>query len=481
MKTNTHFFRKQNSNFLKQFQSTSYSSVSSIYVADTCYIVSSIALVDYVDQRALKMYVADTRYIVSSILAVSQRFHHFVMKSDTSHIFDHDEQGDEDNWHRVMHSIIASSKMNRVDCFHQWLVGFTEGDGCFFIDQQKTKKAGHFTWNLGFKIALSKYNIRGLVYIKKKLKTGHISDDGKHMVQYRIRDRKILATVLFPIFDKNPMLSSKFYDYQLVRRAFDILENKETSSQEKDQLLIELLQKEKQDKLKKRISPLWFSHLSKSRVEELQKADWYGVTHQEVLPIISPWWLSGFIEADGSFYITKKEKNRFCHGFALTQKDPQLLHTIRAFLHITAKVRCRTNSMLCQPDWLTPSSMGPSRSDATPLKMASIISFHDPSVLKIRSSLRDASVSSIALVDYVDQRTSQMKEKSEKKSFPFYILDTTNRRVLKRVQKICHKKLFTSKSLEFSLWKRSFQWKSNDPRLKKTQQIMRKIRGSSHF
>ena len=46
-------------------------------------------------------------------------------------------------------------------------------------------------------------------------------------------------------------------------------------------------------------------------------------------------WLIGFIEAEGSFYLTKKDENRIVHGFGLTQKlDKIVLQGIGLMLHI---------------------------------------------------------------------------------------------------------------------------------------------------
>jgi hypothetical protein len=54
-------------------------------------------------------------------------------------------------------------------------------------------------------------------------------------------------------------------------------------------------------------------------------------------------WLIGFIEAEGSFYLTNKTKDRIVHGFGLTQKlDPIVLYTINYILNINSKVRYRS-------------------------------------------------------------------------------------------------------------------------------------------
>jgi hypothetical protein len=50
-------------------------------------------------------------------------------------------------------------------------------------------------------------------------------------------------------------------------------------------------------------------------------------------------WILGFTEAEGSFYLTKKEENRIVHGYGWVQKkEKELLNSIRARFSIKAKV-----------------------------------------------------------------------------------------------------------------------------------------------
>lgn len=50
--------------------------------------------------------------------------------------------------------------------------------------------------------------------------------------------------------------------------------------------------------------------------------------------------LVGFIEAEGSFYLTNKDSKRIIHGFGLTQKlDEIVLQAIGLILHISNAVR----------------------------------------------------------------------------------------------------------------------------------------------
>ena len=78
-----------------------------------------------------------------------------------------------------------------------------------------------------------------LYYIKKQLGVGSVTKDNTKG-QFFIRDRKKLERVIFPIFDKYPLLTSKQFNYLRLKEAFFILENASLTKDEKDQKLFAL-------------------------------------------------------------------------------------------------------------------------------------------------------------------------------------------------------------------------------------------------
>lgn len=200
--------------------------------------------------------------------------------------------------------------------FEQWLVGVTDGDGSFSIIRQGNK------FNLVFKIGQSSYNLRLLYYIKKQLKAGSVYVEGDNG-HYRIRDRKIINQVIFPIFDKYPLLTTKYFNYIKFKDAYQILENQELRLEEKITRLEGILISKPSDTY---ISPAW----KKLPVSNSQQAK----------EVITKPWLVGFVEAEGSFYLTSKDKARIVHGFGISQKlDRVVLEAIKQVLRISTKVR----------------------------------------------------------------------------------------------------------------------------------------------
>jgi hypothetical protein len=205
-------------------------------------------------------------------------------------------------------------KQNK-ELFYQWLVGFTDGDGTFSIAYQNKK------WSLVFKLSQNEYNMRLLYFIKSQLGVGNINKEATtNMVSFRIRDRKKLFKVIFPIFDKYLLLTSKYFSYMKFKEAYSILENSSLIKAEKDALMFNLISKVPSEGF---MSPAW--KIVNNKVSNTKEAKL----------VMSKAWLIGFTEAEGSFYLVNKTKDRIVHGFEITQKlDLIVLSAIGCILGI---------------------------------------------------------------------------------------------------------------------------------------------------
>jgi hypothetical protein len=65
------------------------------------------------------------------------------------------------------------------------------------------------------------------------LGVGYITKDGKKL-QFFIRDRKNIESVLIPIFDKYPLLTTKYFDYIKLKKVLYILNDNDISKKDKD-------------------------------------------------------------------------------------------------------------------------------------------------------------------------------------------------------------------------------------------------------
>ncbi|BDC33822.1 hypothetical protein EMPS_mp09 (mitochondrion) [Entomortierella parvispora] len=229
---------------------------------------------------------------------------------------------------KIFNTISSHQRLNveqpKNNWFEQWLVGFTDGDGSFSVLRQGDK------WNLIFKISQNTYNLRALHYIKKELGVGSIHVESKRdLAHFRIRDRKVINSVIFPIFDKYPLLTTKYFNYNIFKEAYFILENNNLTSLERNELLEKLLLTRPSSSY---ISPAWENiSIPLTDINEAKK-------------VISMGWLIGFVEAEGSFYLVSKTSTRIVHAFGITQKlDQVVLEGIRLVLGISTKVVYKKN------------------------------------------------------------------------------------------------------------------------------------------
>ena len=204
------------------------------------------------------------------------------------------------------------------ELFYQWLVGFTDGDGTFSIAHQNGK------WSLAFKLSQHEYNMRLLYFIKSQLGVGNINKEATtKMVSYRIRDRKQLSEIIFPIFDNYPLLTTKYFNYLKFKEAYNILENPNLIKTQKDELMFNLIKEGASLPSDSYVSPAW--GIVNNKVNTVHEAN----------KVMSKSWLIGFTEAEGSFYLVQKSKDRLVHGFEITQKlDLIVLTSIGCILGI---------------------------------------------------------------------------------------------------------------------------------------------------
>jgi hypothetical protein len=225
-------------------------------------------------------------------------------------------------------NINKNSLSENNNIFHQWLVGFTDGHGTFSIVRKKNK------WSLTFKLSQSTYNLRVLHFIKSQLGAGSISvEKGETLANFRIRDRFALELIIFPIFDKYPLLTTKQFYYIKFKEIHAILSNGSISSSEKDTLIFNILNTKPPIDY---ISPIWLRVENKiSKVEDASK-------------VMSKAWLVGFTEALGRFNLVLKSSSKLVHAFEITQTlDKIVLVAIKHILGIS------TNVILKKPEYYT--------------------------------------------------------------------------------------------------------------------------------
>ena len=184
--------------------------------------------------------------------------------------------------------------------FYEWLVGITDGDGTFYFN--KNNKG---VWGFTFKIGQSNYNLRLLYYIKSVLKVGSISvhNSKDNIAEFIIRDIQHIIQYILPIFDNYPLLTSKHFHYYLFKKAILIMANPSYSKEIKDELISEIKSKSLNGIPTDYVSPTLTSNTL--------------LNTQYTKKVISKYWLIGFTESKGSFYIVNKGLQQLEHAFEI--------------------------------------------------------------------------------------------------------------------------------------------------------------------
>lgn len=170
------------------------------------------------------------------------------------------------------------------------MTGFFDGESSFMLNLVKSTKyrAGWFV-QLSFSIGLHKKDRAVLELIQNYLGIGQITDQGSEAVRFRINSMKDFPSLFYHL-DKYPLITQKWADYQLFKIAFSIIESKEHLTVEGLKNLVNIQ-----------------ASMNKGLSEGLKAAfpDYVPVKRPLLKgqEIRDPYWISGFISGEGSFYI----------------------------------------------------------------------------------------------------------------------------------------------------------------------------------
>lgn len=212
-----------------------------------------------------------------------------------------------------------------ADNFLNWLSGFTDGEGTFYIEHRthlRNPKVGFV-----FKITLHIDDIETLNRIKFELSrlagttVGDVKPDFTYgSATYRVHNFKIIRALLIPIFQAYPLRTAKYFDFMKWVSAIEIKSNGTIVRGETN--------------LNAAAYNLSLDQINK--IGELKRTmnNTSTVVDLELLPKgeIHPYWLLGFTEAEGSF--TSQVKKNFSPRFSIVQhiQSEHILTYIETFL-----------------------------------------------------------------------------------------------------------------------------------------------------
>lgn len=185
--------------------------------------------------------------------------------------------------------------------FLEWFVGFTDGEGSFLFRPIGDKP--HYIFE--FRISLHVDDKDLLFYIKDNLELGSVVV--KDSVCIYIVNKREEIKVLIEIFNKTPLNSTKYLNFICFKQAFELYINSVKKTEELGLKLEEIRNK-----------------MNSKRSE-------FNLPEEHTYRI-SPYWLLGFIEGEGSFYIISKDF-QLVFDLSQTEKDFLLMQAIQDFLN----------------------------------------------------------------------------------------------------------------------------------------------------
>ena len=193
--------------------------------------------------------------------------------------------------------------------FIEWFVGFCDAESNFLIRTRKSEKDTISGFEFVFRISLHKDDKKVLEYIKNRLGCGRLNTE-RDVLTLSISQLNDIEMVLIPIFDKFTLNTTKYLDYLYFKKAFFMFRNRKSSELTLQEINLNIL------KLKE--------SMNSKRVNFILPSDKHKI-------VITGNYLVGFLEGDGSFYLSKHDITARV-SLVTTTVNKLVLEKIREFI-----------------------------------------------------------------------------------------------------------------------------------------------------
>jgi len=107
----------------------------------------------------------------------------------------------------------------------QWVVGFVDGEGCFFVGiNRHLEMTSGFQVLPEFTVVQHQRDIQLLHALKKFFGCGVVRRNHAERMAYRVHALDHLKDVIIPFFDKHPLKSKKRIDFIKFRKVLHLME-----------------------------------------------------------------------------------------------------------------------------------------------------------------------------------------------------------------------------------------------------------------
>jgi hypothetical protein len=210
-----------------------------------------------------------------------------------------------------------------------YVTGFTDGEGCFFVGiYSNSKHKTNYRIKSTFQIGVHKKDLALLEQIKLFFGVGNITKLGAESVQFRISGLEDL-NIIINHFDNYPLLTRKLFDYLLFKKVLNLMKQEKHLTLEGLNRIVSIKATLNRGILSEKLS-LAFPDLEPALKPEIKDRKIQDLN-----------WLAGFTDAEGCFFIALKKSPESKLGetvwlrFILTQhsKDQEFLKNLISTLN----------------------------------------------------------------------------------------------------------------------------------------------------
>ena len=121
---------------------------------------------------------------------------------------------------------LRSAPASNLDA--QWIVGFVDGEGCFFVGINKhPDMACGYQVLPEFTVVQHEKDIQILHALKKFFGCGVVRSNHGDRMAYRVRDISHLSKIIIPFFERHSLKTKKNLDFIKFRKIVMLMDHKE--------------------------------------------------------------------------------------------------------------------------------------------------------------------------------------------------------------------------------------------------------------
>ena len=125
-----------------------------------------------------------------------------------------------------------------------WIAGFTDGEGCFYVGINKhSEMTAGYQVLPEFTVVQHKRDIQVLYALKDHFQCGVVRTNHEDRWAYRVRSKEDLIRKIIPFFEKHPLKTRKRVDFAKFKRILRMMQRNEHLKEEGIQRIREIASK----------------------------------------------------------------------------------------------------------------------------------------------------------------------------------------------------------------------------------------------